>query len=69
MRYSRQQKEESRKNPFQFAGQLEIQSSGKDFLYMRNRFYTMETGRFIAEESIGFADGDISSHRYLGMIQ
>ncbi len=52
--------------PFQFAGQLGIQSSGNDLLYMRNRFYAMETGRFIAEDPIELADGDINFYRYVG---
>ncbi len=32
---------------------------------MRNRFYAMETGRFISEDPIGLAGGDISFYRYV----
>jgi len=32
---------------------------------MRNRFYSPSTGRFITEDPIGFAGGDISFYRYV----
>jgi len=57
--------DESVENSFTFAGQFGVKQAGNDLLYMRNRFYSPSTGRFITEDPIGFAGGDISFYRYV----
>jgi hypothetical protein len=39
---------------------------GEDLIYMRNRFYSPVLGRFMAEDPIGLAGGDVSFYRYTG---
>ena len=34
--------------------------------YYRNRWYDPETGRFISEDPIGFAGGDVNLYGYVG---
>ena len=51
-------------NEFQFVGQFGIRQAGNDLLYMRNRFYSPSTGRFISEDPIGLAGG-INLYAYI----
>jgi RHS repeat-associated protein len=52
-------------NEFEFVGQLGVRQMGDDLIYMRNRFYAPSTGRFMAEDPIGLAGGDVSFYRYV----
>ena len=58
-------KSETSTNDFEFVGQLGIMNLGNDLLYMRNRFYTPTLGRFMNEDPIGLAGGDVSFYRYV----
>lgn len=44
-------------NPFQFAGR---ENDGTGLLYERNRYYSYELQRYLSEDPIGFAGGDIN---------
>ncbi|MCI5120209.1 MAG: RHS repeat-associated core domain-containing protein [Candidatus Electrothrix sp. AUS4] len=52
-------------NEFEFVGQLGVRQMGDDLIYMRNRFYAPSTGRFMSEDPIGLAGGDVSFYRYV----
>ena len=56
---------EQEDNPFEFVGQLGVRQMGDDLIYMRNRFYAPSTGRFMSEDPIGLAGGDVSFYRYV----
>ncbi|MFZ5797875.1 MAG: RHS repeat domain-containing protein [Thermodesulfobacteriota bacterium] len=56
---------ESTDNAFRFVGQFGIMRMADDLLYMRNRFYMPSLGRFMAEDPIGLAGGDVSFYRYV----
>jgi RHS repeat-associated protein len=56
---------ESVENDFEFVGQLGVREMGEDLIYMRNRFYSPALGRFMAEDPIGLAGGDVSFYRYV----
>ena len=58
-------KSETSTNDFEFVGQLGVMNLGNDLLYMRNRFYTPTLGRFMNEDPIGLAGGDVSFYRYV----
>ncbi len=57
---------ETRSNDFEFVGQLGVMNLDNDLLYMRNRFYSPSLGRFMNEDPIGLAGGDVSLYRYVG---
>ncbi|MDH2352296.1 RHS repeat-associated core domain-containing protein [Bradyrhizobium sp. SSUT112] len=50
-------------NPFQFTGR-ENDSTG--IYYYRNRYYSPAWGRFVSEDPIGLAGGDVNLYRYVG---
>lgn len=52
-------------NEFEFVGQLGVRQMGDDLIYMRNRFYAPSTGRFMSEDPLGLAGGDMSFYRYV----
>ncbi|MHB8788943.1 MAG: RHS repeat-associated core domain-containing protein [Desulfobulbaceae bacterium] len=56
---------ETTDNAFRFVGQFGIMKMADDLLYMRNRFYMPSTGRFMAEDPIGLAGGDVNFNRYV----
>jgi RHS repeat-associated protein len=56
---------ETTDNAFRFVGQFGIMQMADDLLYMRNRFYTPSLGRFMAEDPIGLAGGDVNFNRYV----
>ncbi|MHB8788940.1 MAG: RHS repeat-associated core domain-containing protein [Desulfobulbaceae bacterium] len=58
-------KVETTDNAFQFVGQFGIMQMADDLLYMLNRFYMPSTGRFMAEDPIGLAGGDVNFNRYV----
>jgi RHS repeat-associated protein len=56
---------ENTENAFRFVGQFGIMQMADDLLYMRNRFYAPSLGRFMAEDPIGLAGGDVNFNRYV----
>ncbi len=48
---------ESVPNPFKYVGQLGILDDGHRLLFMRNRYYSPELGRFISPDPIGYVIG------------
>ena len=57
-------KNETVANGFTFVGQLGVRQVDDDLVYMRNRFYSPSLGRFMSEDPIGLAGGDVSLYRY-----
>jgi RHS repeat-associated protein len=51
-------------NPFQFAGRENDEGTG--LLFERNRYYSPVLGRYISEDPIGFAGGDINFYVRVG---
>lgn len=52
-------------NAFKFSGQLGVRQTEDDLLFMRNRFYSPSLGRFMTEDPIGLAGGDVGFYRYV----
>ncbi|CAG4913988.1 RHS repeat-associated core domain-containing protein [Paraburkholderia saeva] len=50
-------------NTQQFAGR---ENDGTGLYYYRNRYYSPQTGRFISEDSIGYASGQTNAYAYVG---
>lgn len=50
-------------NPSQYAGR---ENEGNGLYYMRARYYSTVLGRFINEDPLGFAGGDVNPHAYTG---
>ncbi len=57
--------EETLSQPFKFVGKYGIMSEQNGLYYMRARYYDAETGRFISEDPIGFAGGDVNLYAYV----
>jgi RHS repeat-associated protein len=45
--------------------QFGVRQTDDDLLYMRNRFYAPSLGRFMTEDPIGLAGGDVGLYRYV----
>lgn len=58
-------KQGSTTNPFTFVGRFGVMDEGDDLFYMRARFYDASTGRFLSEDPIGFAGGDLNLYGYV----
>lgn len=52
--------------PFKFVGQFGVMTEPNGFYYMRARYYDPKVGRFISEDPIGFAGGDVNLMAYVG---
>jgi RHS repeat-associated protein len=52
--------------PFKFVGQYGVMTELNGLYYMRARYYDPEIGRFISEDPIGFAGGDVNLYAYVG---
>ncbi len=60
-------KEESIPQPFKFIGQFGVMYEyDLGFYYMKARYYSPSLGRFISEDPIGFAGGDVNLCAYVG---
>ena len=57
-------KSEAIQNPFQFIGKYGVMHENNDLQFMRARFYKSCFGRFLSEDPIGIAAGDINFYRY-----
>jgi RHS repeat-associated protein len=51
-------------NPFTFCGQHGVMQEPDGIYYMRARYYDSETGRFISEDPLGLAGGDVTLYNY-----
>jgi RHS repeat-associated protein len=51
-------------NPFVYAGEQGIVKEPNDLYFMRARYYSAVNGRFVTEDPIGIASGDMSLYRY-----
>ena len=51
-------------NPYTFTGREYDEETG--MYYYRARYYDPQTGRFISEDPIGFAGGDVNLYAYVG---
>jgi len=51
-------------NPFGFIGQFGVMDSGNGLDYMRARFYSVSDGRFVSEDPIGLAGGQVNLYGY-----
>ena len=59
--------QENISQPFKFVGQYGVMAEANDSLYyMRARYYDPRVGRFISEDPIGFAGGDVNLYGYVG---
>jgi RHS repeat-associated protein len=50
-------------NPQQYTGR---ENDGTGLYYYRNRYYSPQTGRFISEDSVGWASGQTNAYAYVG---
>jgi RHS repeat-associated protein len=51
--------------PFMFDGRYGVMFEPEDLYYMRARYYDPNVGRFISEDPLGFAGGDVNLHAYV----
>ena len=51
--------------PFKFVGQFGVMAESYGLYYMRARYYDPGVGRFISEDPIGFAGGDVNLFAYV----
>jgi RHS repeat-associated protein len=57
--------QETLPQPFKFVGQYGVMAEPGGLYYMRARYYDPSVGRFISEDPIGFAGGDINLYGYV----
>lgn len=51
--------------PFKFVGQHGVMTEPNGFYYMKARYYDPQVGRFISEDPMGFAGGDVNLSAYV----
>ena len=51
--------------PFTYVGQFGVMREPNGFYYMKARYYDPSVGRFISEDPIGFAGGDVNVSAYV----
>lgn len=56
---------ETVQQPFKFVGQYGVMAEQNGFYYMRARYYDPGVGRFISEDPIGLAGGDVNLYGYV----
>lgn len=52
-------------DPYQYLGQAGIQTDGTGILFLRARYYSPVTGRFLSQDPAGLAAGDVNLYRYV----
>ena len=55
---------ETVRQPFKYAGKYGVMKDANGLYYMRARYYDAEVGRFISEDPIGFATGNVNMYSY-----
>jgi len=58
------QKTEGIANPFTYVGEYGVMDDGNGLHYMRMRFYSSNLGRFVSEDPLNLAGGDINLYNY-----
>jgi RHS repeat-associated protein len=53
-------------NPFTFVGQFGVMDGGEPLYFMRNRWYAPDLGRFVQNDPLKIAGGDVNLYRYVG---
>lgn len=59
------QEQEEVPQPFKYVGQFGVMAEPNGFYYMRARYYDPNVRRFISEDPIGFAGGDLNLYGYV----
>lgn len=59
------QEQEEVAQPFKYVGQFGVMADPNGFYYMRARYYDPKVRRFISEDPIGFAGGDLNLFGYV----
>jgi len=59
-------RQEQVEQPFTFVGQHGVMTEPNGFYYMRARYYDPQVGRFISEDPLGLAGGDVNLYGYVG---
>ncbi|MHC1727308.1 MAG: RHS repeat domain-containing protein [Syntrophobacteraceae bacterium] len=57
--------QETLPQPFKFVGRYGVMAEPNGLYYMRARYYDPSVGRFISEDPIGFAGGDVNLSAYV----
>src|SRR5208283_3745603 len=53
---------------FKYVGQYGVMTEQNGFYYMRARYYDPQVGRFVSEDPIGFAGGDVNLMAYVDTV-
>ena len=59
-------RQEMVQQPFTFVGQYGVMTEPDGLYYMRARYYDPNVGRFISEDPLGLAGGDVNLYAYVG---
>ena len=59
------EEQETVPQPFKYVGQFGVMAEPDGLYYMRARYYDPQVGRFISEDPIGFAGGDVNLYAYV----
>jgi RHS repeat-associated protein len=57
--------QETAPQPFKYVGQYGVMAEPNGLYYMKARYYDSSVGRFISQDPIGFAGGDLSLYGYV----
>jgi RHS repeat-associated protein len=63
--FGRLREQESLAQPFKYVGRYGVMHEPNGLYYMRARYYDPSVGRFISEDPIGFAGGDVNLYGYV----
>jgi RHS repeat-associated protein len=63
--FGRLREQESLAQPFKYVGRYGVMHEPNGLYYMRARYYDPSVGRFISEDPIGFAGGDVNLYAYV----
>lgn len=59
---------EAELQPFKYVGQYGVMTEPNGFYYMKARYYDPQVGRFVSEDPLGFAGGDVNLMAYVHKI-
>jgi RHS repeat-associated protein len=63
--FGRLREQEALAQPFKYVGRYGVMHEPNGLYYMRARYYDPSVGRFISEDPIGFAGGDVNLYGYV----